>query len=476
MRVRTQLALALCLLAGFTAALIASVFFFGARALLFGQIRSTVLSVAATAASGGIDLAAHERITGPEDENGRDYRVVQDELRRIRDANRRDDLEVRFIYTMRPNNDGTWQYVVDAEEPGPDHSSLGDPVEFEGGAALSLDRMTVDSEFSSDEFGTWLSGNAPLRDESGKPVALVGVDVAAGDVAARLNALLRTALIAGGASMVLALALAWVIASWFTRPMSAISAALRKIGSGDLDARVPITRKDEFGELGVAVNDMAVTLRERDALKRALARYVSREVAEEVLAGGEPVLKGTKKDVTILIADIRNFTAISAALPPEVLVSMLNTFFARMIEHIFANRGTLDKFLGDGCLAIFGAPVDDPGHHRQAVLAAQSMLAAAADLSAEFTREHGIELRIGIALHAGEAIVGNVGSEDRIEYTAIGDTVNVTSRVEALNKEYGTKLLVTEEVVQGAGSDLAFRQVGETMLRGVSKPVKIFTL
>ncbi len=475
MRVRTQLALAFCLLAGFTAALIFAIYFLGAREILFRQIQSKVLSIAATAAT-QIDAEALEQITTPEQEDTDDYRRVQEQLRKIRDANRRDDVMVQFLYTMRPLPDGSWIYVVDAEEPGPDHSPVGERVEFEHGDSLRIDAPYAESSFSTDEFGTWLSANAPILDDAGNAVGLLGVDLNAGIVVGRMRLLLIAGLIASGIAIVTAALLSFWIARWFTKPVEKISHVVRQIGEGDLTAQVKLDRRDEFGELAKAVNEMAVTLRERDALKRALARYVSREVAEEVLAGGEPVLAGTRKEVTVLIVDIRNFTAMSAQVEPEMLVAFLNEFFARMIDAIFANRGTLDKFLGDGCLAIFGAPIDDPDHRGLAVLAAQSMLRSTHELAIAFKEKTGIDLRIGIAVHTGEAIVGNVGSEHRIEYTAIGDTVNVTSRVENLNKEYHTELLVTDSVVSGLNGRFPFREVAETTLRGVAKPVKVFTL
>jgi adenylate cyclase len=166
----------------------------------------------------------------------------------------------------------------------------------------------------------------------------------------------------------------------------------------------------------------------------------------------------------------------SAAIAPEEIVAFLNQFFTRMIDAIFSHRGTLDKFLGDGCLAIFGAPLDDPEHDRMAVLAAQDMLAAAHALSAELEEKHGVPLRIGIGLHAGDAIVGNIGSEQRMEYTAIGETVNIASRVEALNKEFGTELLASEAVVSGAGAEFTFREVATVVPRGAATPMKIYTL
>ncbi|MGH8045755.1 MAG: adenylate/guanylate cyclase domain-containing protein, partial [Chthoniobacterales bacterium] len=436
MRVRTQLVLALSALAVLTAATILAINFFGARAILFRQIQSEVLSIAATGAR-SLDASTHERIRTPQDEGNADYQAVQNQLRAIRDANRRDDVHVRFVYTLRPGPDGKWAYIVDAEPPGDDHSSVGDPVEFSG-EQPHLDQPYAEKDFSTDEFGTWLSANAPILDTAGKPVALLGVDIAANDVLGQLNRLFFEGLAATGAALVLAIALAFGIARWLTAPLDRIGAAIRDIGEGKLSTLLDPTvaeRRDEFGALATAVNNMASALRERNALKGALARMVSQGVADEIMAGqSAPSIGGHARQITVLIVDIRNFTAMSAALVPDHLVEFLNEFFARMIEAIFGHRGTLDKFLGDGCLAIFGAPLDDPDHDRMAVCAAQAILKSTAELGVKLRERHGLELRIGIGLHTGTAIVGYVGSDERTEYTAIGDTVNIASRLETLNK------------------------------------------
>jgi adenylate cyclase len=475
MRVRTQLALALCALAGFTAALLIAIYYFGAREILFREIRSEVLSIAATGA-GRIDAGAHERLQKPGDESLPEYAAVQGALRAIRDANRRDDVHVRFVYTMRPLGDGRWVYVADAEPDGPDHSAIGDEVEFHG-EPLHLDQPYAEKDFSRDEFGTWLSANAPIRDASGRPIALLGVDIAASEVVAQLSRLFWAGAAATAVALIAGIGAGWLIARWFTAPLERIGVAVRRIGEGKLDTRVDLGRDDEFGALATAVNDMGVALRERDLLKATVVRYMSRDLAEQILANRElPALRGARRKVTILIADIRNFTAMSSALAPEETVALLNEFFTRMIDAIFRHRGTLDKFLGDGCLAIFGAPLDDPEHDRMAMLAAQAMLAAAHQLSDELEKKHGVPLRIGIGLHTGDAIVGNIGSEQRMEYTAIGDTVNVTSRLEALNKEFETELLASEAVVQGAGPEFSFREVAIVTPRGAASVLKVFTL
>lgn len=478
MRVRTQLAIALCALAGFTAALLIAIYYFGARDILFRQIRSEVLSIAATGAD-RIDTSAHERLQKSGDESLPEYAAIQRTLREIRDANRRNDVHVRFVYTMRPTADGRWIYVADAEPDGADHSAIGTPVEFNG-EPLHLDQPYAEKEFSKDEFGTWLSANAPIRDASGKPVALLGVDIAASAVIAELSRLLWAGVAATVIAIVAGIGAGWLIARWFTTPLEQIGTAVRRIGEGQLETRLDSAvaeRSDEFGTLASAVNDMGVALRERDLLKATVVRYMSHDLAEQILTNRElPTLKGARKQVTVLIVDIRNFTAMSAALAPEEIVAFLNQFFTRMIDAIFSHRGTLDKFLGDGCLAIFGAPLDDPEHDRMAVLAAQNMLAAAHELSADLEKKHGVPLRVGIGLHAGDAIVGNIGSEQRMEYTAIGETVNIASRIESLNKEFSTEFLASESVVRGAGAEFSFREIATVVPRGATSPLKIFTL
>jgi len=478
MRYRTKITLAFALVAVFTGLAVLGLYFFGSRAMLFRQIRSEVLSIAATAAS-RIDGDQLSQIQTAGDEESLDYQLIRDELRAVRDANRRDDVSVRFVYTMRPleADPDRWIYLVDAEEAGPDKSHVGDPVEFESGTPLSLDRAWADKDFSTDEFGTWLSANAPVRDATGKPVALLGVDIAAGDVLAEMHRLFLTGVAAVALALLAATALAIALARRATAPLEKIRDGIRRIGAGDLDARVEIASRDEFGEVAGAVNEMAVALRERDMLKRAVARYVSRDVAEQILAGnGAALLRGRRREITVLIADIRNFTALSSLLEPEAVVHFLNDFFSTMVDIIFGHRGTLDKFLGDGFLAIFGAPLDDPQHSRRAVEAALAMRRAMRKLRAGMRETHGIDLRIGIALHSGEAIVGDVGSEARTEYTAIGDAVNIASRIEALNKHYQTELLISASVVAGAGGGFAFREIAETSLRGVSEPMKLHTV
>ncbi|TAN48086.1 MAG: adenylate/guanylate cyclase domain-containing protein [Methylococcaceae bacterium] len=212
-------------------------------------------------------------------------------------------------------------------------------------------------------------------------------------------------------------------------------------------------------------------------IKSAFARYVSAEVVEEMIAHPERLkLGGERRELTVLFADMAGFTAISEKLPPEVVAKLVNAYLTEMARVVMAYGGTVDKFIGDAVMAFWGAPLPDDLQALHACQAARDMQTAMAGLSPLYA-QHGVyAVSIRIGVHSGVATVGNMGSEARFDYTALGDTVNLASRLEGVNKLYGTHILLSADTAAGMDKPLALRLVDKVRVKGKQQPVEIFTL
>jgi adenylate cyclase len=218
--------------------------------------------------------------------------------------------------------------------------------------------------------------------------------------------------------------------------------------------------------------------RARSRLRQMFGRYVSDEVVEKLLASGHrPDLGGEALPVTVLFSDIRNFTTMSERLSAHEVVEMLNAYLSRACEPILQRGGTVDKFVGDAIMAVFGSPERYPDHARRAVAAALAMARSAQEfrswLQQRFAKEDLPEFRIGIGLHTGDAVVGNIGSPRRMEFTAIGDTVNIASRMEGLSKELGWTIVASEATVRAAGDGVLTGDRRKVSVKGRDEPVEV---
>jgi adenylate cyclase len=215
--------------------------------------------------------------------------------------------------------------------------------------------------------------------------------------------------------------------------------------------------------------------REKRKMERLFGQYVSKDVYEQLVANPELArLGGHRRDMTVLFSDIRGFTSLSEKGQPEDVVHTLNEYFTRMVHLVFLHKGTLDKFVGDMVMALFGAPLSDPRHADHAVEAALDMVAELGTLNERWQAEGRPELDIGIGINTGPMIAGNIGSEAIMSYTVIGDAVNLGSRLESLNKEYGTRIIISDATRQELTGRYLLRPLGDVVVKGKTQPVAIF--
>jgi adenylate cyclase len=211
--------------------------------------------------------------------------------------------------------------------------------------------------------------------------------------------------------------------------------------------------------------------RERQAAMAQFSRFTNPHVARQLVEQGG--IETGRREVTLLFSDIRNFTTLSETRKPEEVIELLNRYFSLQVDVVFRHGGSLDKFIGDCIMGIWGAPLDDPEHARHAVACALDM----ADTLQAFKRELGVEqsdFDVGIGLHSGPAVVGLMGSEKRLEYTAIGDTVNLASRIEGLTKDARRRILVSRDTMEKCGDSFDFAPAGSYKVKGRSQEVELF--
>ena len=214
---------------------------------------------------------------------------------------------------------------------------------------------------------------------------------------------------------------------------------------------------------------------EKRKIKKMFSRYVSKDVFDQLMADPSRAnLGGARREMTVLFSDVRGFTTLSEKGRPEDVVQQLNEYFTRMTEVLFAHRGTLDKFVGDMVMALFGAPLDDEDHADHAVETALAMSRALDDLNKAWERQGRTALDIGIGINTGEMVAGNIGSETIVSYTVIGDAVNLGARLESLNKEYGTRIIISEATRTRLKGRYNIHPLGEVVVKGKSKAVAIF--
>jgi adenylate cyclase len=263
----------------------------------------------------------------------------------------------------------------------------------------------------------------------------------------------------------------YLIGSLLSRSLRALAQETDRIQRFEPQVAPPVRSViREIDDLGRSVSTMR-------HVAETFSRFVPRSLVEKLIATGTPLqLGGARRQVTLLFSDVVNFTEITEKADPAKVMRYTSRYFAAMSHEIMTNSGTVDKFIGDAIMAIWNAPADDPDHAVNACTAALAFQRANDRLNIEFAREGWPLYRTRIGLHSGEAVVGNIGSEDRMNYTALGATVNLAARLEGLNKNYGTLVLVSAALRQRAGSRFVFRSVDRISPKGFAEAFEIYEL
>jgi adenylate cyclase len=333
-----------------------------------------------------------------------------------------------------------------------------------------------------------VASGAPLRARAGgrelfiTPEALDPADPSQGlrvtavpldDVLVPFARIQRALVFGGGGALLLSALLGIFLSRSLTGPMRALVAATGRVAEGDFGAEVRVTSQDEMGTLATAFNDMTRGLLLRERYRAVLNKVVSQDVAEELMKG-EVELGGESRLVTVLFADIRGFTPLTEGMEPQEVIGLLNECMEYLSQAIDAEGGVVDKFIGDEVMAVFGAPVTQEDHARRAVAAAVRMRVGMATFNAVRQARGDRPLAIGVGINSGVVVTGNMGSSNRMNYTVVGDVVNLASRLTGLARP--GEILISSATLRLVGPGIDAPPLGGQALKGFTSEVEVYAV
>jgi adenylate cyclase len=456
-----------------------SFFYQQAREGLYQSIREQLQASASNIAA-LINGDALDSVRTAEDKNSKSYKDIQKLLRAVTQST----SEYLYAYTMRLKG-GQVEFVVDTP-----------PSDDDGDGKISEDEMPApigtvyknppqsllqgfvqtssDKEPYVDQWGRTMSGYAPIFDSRGESVGLLGIDMDVSRIHQKLSAIVNGGMISLG----LASTLAIILGIYFSRqtlvPIRQLQAAMSRVQEGDYAHSLKTTRRDEFGQLADNFNNMVAELRQKAWLEKSMGKVVNKNVLKRML-NNELQLGGEVVQATVLSCDLRGFTALSEKLPPKLLVSLLNEYFTVMIKVVEKHGGIVDKLIGDSIMAVFGYPQSLEKQEEAAFNAALELLSACDQLNTTMGLEEEMHLVNSVGLHTGTLMAGNIGSPERMEFTVMGDAVNVACRLENLTRQLETRLAASGPLVEKL-EDNPLQSAGSQHLSGRHQEIEVFIL
>lgn len=349
-------------------------------------------------------------------------------------------------------------------------------------------KVQVEDRIYSDEFGATQSGYAPLRTSSGEVAGIVGVDVLAVRLDETREQVLRFCLILFGLSALAIVGLAFLVRHLVRKPIRRVLRATDEISAGRYKTQASVASHDEFGILGERIDLMARQLQEREHIRATLGIYMSSDLAHALLSSGRPPeLGGTESLATVVFCDLAQYTRVCECFTPTEIISLINEYLGAITEVIEEHGGCVLDFTGDGIMAVFGAPVYHRDHAERAVRCALRMQLRMKELNeswesrnlASHWKKVGIdEILMRVGIHSGPIVAGNIGSNSRMRYSIMGDTVNVAARLEKLNKELLTRIAISEEVRQRCSNEIAkdFIDCDLRLIRGRKSLMRVYAV
>jgi len=444
--------------------------YFYVRAVLRESLYIRLNDLSFTVAK-NIDGDKFSKIIGKDDQTSYDnYVFIQ---RRLQDI-QKNTTDIFYIYSMKLNEKKESVFMVPTDD---DRGLMGwmfVPYEdFPDDARFLYDTpgVKVIESFIKDDYGTWVSGYASILDSKGNIVGVVGVDVSAKKV---INSERRLLLIIGSITLVIIFVIVMLgryFSRMITKPLLILEDEMKLIQKFEL------RESDPFNTIFIELESMGNVVDNTKKALRSFKKYVPAELVHQIVTTQkEAVLSGEKTEATFMFTDIADFTTISESVKIELLVKQLASYFEGMTSIIHFNEGTVDKYIGDAIMAFWGAPIPIKEHANLACDSALKAIEFLKKYNTDLTREGFPRLDTRFGIHTGKAIIGNMGYSERLNYTAIGDTVNLASRLEGMNKYYGTSIIISDSTYERVQNTHVARKIDRIVVKGKTEWLTIFEL